>query len=148
MFLKSSKPSGENPLGFSFLKLTMLTRASIIKSMNKLTTQDREKVVSCLVEGNSIRATVRMTGVAKNTVTKLLVDLGKACSAYQDKIQALFCGLACRPSTRSAFSQAQIYHGAVASSGCAGVADGWLGQRMPMAIGYRRSAAGSCTASL
>ncbi len=36
------------------------------------------------MEGNSIRSTVRMTGVAKNTVTKLLVDLGTACSVYQD----------------------------------------------------------------
>jgi len=42
-------------------------------------------VVSCLVEGNSIRATVRITDVAKNTVTKLLVDLGRACSEYQDR---------------------------------------------------------------
>jgi IS1 family transposase len=54
--------------------------------MNKLTTEDRVRVISCLVEGNSIRATVRMTGVAKNTVTKLLVDIGNACSAYQDKV--------------------------------------------------------------
>ena len=38
-----------------------------------------------LVEGNSIRATVRMTGAAKNTVTKLLVDLGATCAEYQDK---------------------------------------------------------------
>jgi IS1 family transposase len=53
--------------------------------MNKLTTQDRVRVISCLVEGNSIRSTVRMTGIAKNTVTKLLVDLGKACSEFQDK---------------------------------------------------------------
>jgi IS1 family transposase len=36
------------------------------------------------VEGNSIRATVRLTGVAKNTIAKLLLDLGAACSAYQD----------------------------------------------------------------
>jgi hypothetical protein len=28
------------------------------------------------VDGNSIRATVRITGVAKNTVTKLLVEAG------------------------------------------------------------------------
>jgi len=42
-------------------------------------------VVAALVEGNSIRATVRMTGVAKNTVVKLLCDLGRACSDYQDK---------------------------------------------------------------
>lgn len=34
-----------------------------------------------LVEGNSIRSTVRMTGVAKNSVVKLLVDLGRACAA-------------------------------------------------------------------
>ena len=39
-----------------------------------------------MVEGNSIRATVRMTGVAKNTVVRLLCDLGRACSEYQDKI--------------------------------------------------------------
>src|SRR5436190_15503501 len=53
--------------------------------MNKLSTDRRAAVVSCLVEGNSIRATVRMTGVAKNTVVKLLCDLGRACSEYQDK---------------------------------------------------------------
>lgn len=51
--------------------------------MNKLSSQLRIQVVSALVEGNSIRATVRMTGVAKGTVLKLLVDLGKACEAYQ-----------------------------------------------------------------
>jgi IS1 family transposase len=38
------------------------------------------------VEGNSIRATVRMTGVAKNTIAKLLVELGTACAAYLDKV--------------------------------------------------------------
>ena len=54
-------------------------------SMNRLTTDRRKAVVAALVEGNSIRATVRMTGVAKNTVTKLLVDLGTVCSIYQDE---------------------------------------------------------------
>jgi IS1 family transposase len=49
-------------------------------------------VVSCLVEGNSLRATVRMTGVHRTTILKLLVDLGNACSAYQDKmIRNLTC---------------------------------------------------------
>ena len=38
-----------------------------------------------LVEGCSIRATVRMTGVAKNTIVKLLVELGTACARYQDE---------------------------------------------------------------
>jgi IS1 family transposase len=53
--------------------------------MNKLSNADRVRVISCLVEGNSIRSTVRMTGIAKNTVTKLLVDIGRACTEYQDK---------------------------------------------------------------
>jgi len=60
--------------------------------MNKLTTDKRAQVISCLVEGNSIRSTVRMTGVAKNTVAKLLTDIGRACSIYQDKaFRALPC---------------------------------------------------------
>jgi hypothetical protein len=37
------------------------------------------------VEGNSIPSTVRLTSVAKNTVAKLLVELGLACAEYQDK---------------------------------------------------------------
>lgn len=53
--------------------------------MNKLSTEKRVQVIRCLVEGNSIRSTVRITGVAKNTVVKLLKDVGKACSEYQDK---------------------------------------------------------------
>jgi IS1 family transposase len=65
--------------------LTLLDRSSILFHMNKLSIQERVRVVSCLVEGNSIRATVRMTGIAKNTVVKLLSDLGAACSEYQDR---------------------------------------------------------------
>ncbi len=53
--------------------------------MNKLDNAKRNQVVAALVEGNSIRATVRMTGVAKNTIAKLLVELGAACSEYMDK---------------------------------------------------------------
>jgi IS1 family transposase len=55
-------------------------------SMNRLSPEKRAAVVAALVEGNSIRATCRMTGAAKNTVTKLLVDLGTACSIYQDQV--------------------------------------------------------------
>src|SRR5580704_15009276 len=53
--------------------------------MNKLTTEERSAVVRALVEGCSIRSAARMTGVARNTVSKLLVDLGTACSEYQDR---------------------------------------------------------------
>ncbi len=42
-------------------------------------------VISALVEGNSVRATVRMTGVAKDTVIKLLARIGQACAEYQNK---------------------------------------------------------------
>ncbi|MGD0631513.1 MAG: IS1 family transposase [Terracidiphilus sp.] len=52
--------------------------------MNRLDNAKRAQVVGCLVEGSSIRATVRMTGVAKNTVSKLLVELGEACSLFHD----------------------------------------------------------------
>ena len=53
--------------------------------MNKLTQAKRVQIISALVEGNSVRAACRMTGAAKGTVLKLVVDLGKACAAYQDR---------------------------------------------------------------
>lgn len=74
----------------------ILDRSSIIghiEYMNKLDTDKRSQILSCLVEGNSIRATCRMTGAAKNTVVKLLVDAGRACSEYQDKA---FRNLSCK----------------------------------------------------
>jgi len=42
--------------------------------------------VACLVEGNSLRSTVRMTGIHRTTIQNLLVELGAACSDHQDKI--------------------------------------------------------------
>src|SRR5438552_3464255 len=53
--------------------------------MNVLTTKDRAKILSLLVEGNSINATCRITGVSKNTVLKLLAHVGSACASYQDR---------------------------------------------------------------
>ncbi|MDX1952546.1 MAG: IS1 family transposase [Verrucomicrobiota bacterium] len=53
--------------------------------MNKLSTAERKQIVAALVEGNSLRAISRMIGVSRNTINKLLVDLGTACSIYQDK---------------------------------------------------------------
>lgn len=52
---------------------------------NVLKPAKRAAVVAALTEGNSLRSTCRMTGVSRNTVTKLLVDLGTACSAYMDE---------------------------------------------------------------
>lgn len=53
--------------------------------MNILPAEKRAQIVKCLVDGMSVRATVRVTGVAKNTVTKLLIALGDACWKYQDE---------------------------------------------------------------
>src|SRR5207244_1489070 len=63
----------------------MPDRSRIMVSMNRLSSEKRKQVIASLVEGNSIRATCRMTGVAKNTVVKLLVDLGTACSIHMDR---------------------------------------------------------------
>jgi IS1 family transposase len=52
--------------------------------MNRLSVERRAQVVGCLCEGMSIRASVRTTGVAKNTIVKLLTDLGEACADYMD----------------------------------------------------------------
>ena len=53
--------------------------------MNKLSLQKQAQVVAALAEGNSIRATVRMTGVSKDAISRLLVRLGSAAADYQDK---------------------------------------------------------------
>jgi IS1 family transposase len=54
-------------------------------SMNRLSTEKRAEIIGMLVEGNRLRATTRMAGVSINTVSKLLLDIGEACAAYQDE---------------------------------------------------------------
>ncbi len=52
--------------------------------MNRLDTKARTQLIECLAEGNSIRSTVRITGVAKNTVVNLLLDVAEVCREFQD----------------------------------------------------------------
>lgn len=54
-------------------------------NMNRLDSNRRALVLKCLVEGNSLRGTARLTGVARMTIEKLLRDVGAACAEYQDK---------------------------------------------------------------
>jgi transposase len=61
--------------------------------MNKLSKERQTQVLMSLVEGNSIRATVRMTGVAKNTIIKLLENVVQACNDFQDRV---FRNLRCK----------------------------------------------------
>ncbi len=61
-------------------------------SMNKLNIKQRAQILHMLVEGNSLRATARMADVSRNTVAKLLCDVGAACLEYQDKhLRGLEC---------------------------------------------------------
>jgi len=53
--------------------------------MNRLNISARSQVIAALVEGTSINATCRMTGIAKHTVLKLLKDMGCACASYHDR---------------------------------------------------------------
>lgn len=53
--------------------------------MNRLSTEKRAQMVGLLVEGNSIRATSRLSGVAYATVIKFVADIGRACTDYQDR---------------------------------------------------------------
>jgi IS1 family transposase len=73
--------------------------------MNTISVAQKVRVLNCLIEGNSIRSTVRITGVAKNTIRDLIREVGPACEEFQrthfrdltcDRIEAdeiwSFCG--------------------------------------------------------
>jgi len=60
--------------------------------MNKLSIEKRAQIINCLVEDNSLHSASCLTDCSINTVTKLLVDAGRACVEYQDKaFQNLTC---------------------------------------------------------
>ena len=60
--------------------------------MNRLPIEKRAQIISLLTEGTSLRATSRIVGCSINTVTKLLMDVGEACAAYQDaNLRGLDC---------------------------------------------------------
>lgn len=59
--------------------------------MNVLPIEKRTQIINLLVEGNSMRATSRIADCSINTVTKLLIDVGIACSEYQDKAHINKC---------------------------------------------------------
>lgn len=53
--------------------------------MNQLPLSKRAQIITLLVEGNSLRSTSRITGCSINTVTKLLVEVGKACQQFHNE---------------------------------------------------------------
>ena len=54
--------------------------------MYRITTDKRVAVITALVEGCSVRSTVRMTGVSKGAILRLLAEVGTACAEYQDRV--------------------------------------------------------------
>jgi IS1 family transposase len=54
--------------------------------MNQLSNEKRAQIVACLIEGNSLRATARLTGACFNSVLKFVPQIGAACAAYQTKV--------------------------------------------------------------
>jgi lambda repressor-like predicted transcriptional regulator len=53
--------------------------------MNKLPLEKQVQIINLLIEGNSLRAASRITGASINTVTKLLVEVGKACQDFHNE---------------------------------------------------------------
>lgn len=53
--------------------------------MNQLPLSKKVQIINLLVEGNSLRSTSRITGASINTVTKLLVDVGKVCAKFHNE---------------------------------------------------------------
>lgn len=54
--------------------------------MRKLSLAQRASVIRSLVEGNSVRATTRMTGASKGAILRLLVEVGEFCAIYQHHV--------------------------------------------------------------
>lgn len=72
--------------------LTMLCPLMHNFIMNKLSREKQTHIIASLVEGNSLRATARMCGVAFNTVLNFLPQIGIACADYQDRaLRGLKC---------------------------------------------------------
>ena len=61
------------------------SKLSYLNGMNILPLEKRVQIINLLVEGNSLRSTSRICDVSINTVTKLLVDVGRACEKFHDE---------------------------------------------------------------
>jgi IS1 family transposase len=65
--------------------LAGVTNAYYIRSMNQLSLEKRTQIIHLLVEGNSLRSTSRIADVSVNTVSSLLVKVGRACILFHDE---------------------------------------------------------------
>jgi hypothetical protein len=103
-------------------------------NMNRLSKERRTRVVAALVEANSIRSTVRMTGVAKGTVLKLLADLGAACSEYQRRTLVDLRGKRIQCDEIWSFCYAKEKNIAPSMKGKPGIGDVWTWTAMEAGV--------------
>src|SRR3984893_3550757 len=93
--------------------------------MNKLTREDRARILHLLCEGSSIRAITRVTGASKNTVVKLLIASGEACAAYHDVHVRNVKARRCQVDEIWAFTHCKQKNVATAKAAPAGAGDTW-----------------------
>ena len=65
--------------------LDRLRKSTYLSIMNKLPLSKRVQIINLLVEGSSLRAASRIADVSINTVTKLLIEVGKACEQFHNE---------------------------------------------------------------
>ena len=60
--------------------------------MNRISLNRRTQIINCLVEGNSIRSTERLTNTHRDTIMRLMVEVGDGCAKLMDeKMRDLSC---------------------------------------------------------
>src|ERR1700688_2988628 len=91
--LRSQTLDTETAEDFPIFYLTLCLALCYSWYMNKLDNAKRAQIVTAIVEGCSIRSISRMTGASKNTIQKLVLDLGEACTKYMDQH---FVNLSCQ----------------------------------------------------
>lgn len=55
------------------------------KPINRVSLARRTQIINALVEGNSIRSTERMTDTRRDTICRLLVEVGEGCAKIMDE---------------------------------------------------------------
>lgn len=107
--------------------------------MNQLSLDDQTRVISALVEGNSMRATSRMTGVARNTIADLLRDVGAHCKNHHDRFVRGVAAKRVQADEAWAFCYAKARN--VSPEMPAGAGDAWtwaaIDQDSKLVIAYR-----------
>jgi IS1 family transposase len=93
--------------------------------MNKLASAQRAQIVSLLCEGSSLRAISRVTGISFNTVSKLLVDAGRACQAFHDEAVKNVAAKRIQCDEIWAFTYAKQKNVATAKAAPEGAGDTW-----------------------